>query len=265
MFAKTGRLALAILLAVPAVLAAQGFSYAPGTGQYRITSEMKGAQEVMGQRQEIESSSSQLVTITVARAARDTLRVTTRLDSISVVGPMGMTPPGLDKLAGVTVVSLVSPTGTVYSSQGPSSDSIPNAEQLTDEMSHVLPRVRPTIAAGASWTDTTTRKVNQGGIEIDRTVIATYRVAGDTAMGGQRAWKITRTATTSMSGSGSQGGQPMTLEGTSEGSGAMFVTQAGLFLGFENLEQAKITVLLAANGMEVGLTQNATTRVEKVK
>lgn len=262
---RSGRLALLVVLAAPTAALAQGFSYAAGTGQYRITSSMKGAQEVMGQRQEVESSSNQLVTIAIARANRDTLNLTSVLDSIQIVGMMGMTPPGMDKLPGTKVVAKISPTGQVYSATGPSPDSIPNAEQLTTEMSNLLPKMRATVAAGATWTDTTTRKSNEGGLEIERKIIATYQVAGDTTVGGQKSWKIARTANTAMTGSGAQGGQPMTLEGTATSTGTMLVTPTGTFLGYTNEDQVNIKVVLAANGMEVGVTQNALTKVEKVK
>ena len=56
MFARPGRLALALSLALPAAALAQGFEYAAGTAQYRITSKQKAAQEMMGQKQEVESS-----------------------------------------------------------------------------------------------------------------------------------------------------------------------------------------------------------------
>ena len=264
MFVRTGRIALLLTLAAPAVALAQGFSYAPGTSQYRITSSMKGAQEVMGQRQEVESSSNQLITVAVARTSRDTLNLTTTLDSISVTGMMG-SPPGMDRLPGTRVQAKLSPTGQVYAVTTPAPDSLPNAAELTFEMSNVLPKVRANVAAGATWTDTTSRKVTQGGMEIDRKVVATYTVAGDSTVNGQKALKIARTSKTTMTGSGAQGGQAMTLEGTSDGKGTMLVTAAGVFLGYVNEEQANIKVLLPANGMEVGVTQNATTKVEKVK
>jgi hypothetical protein len=264
MFARTGRLALLLIAGAPVTAMAQ-FSYAPGTSQYRLTTSMKGAQEAMGQRQEMESSSNQLITVAVARAGRDTLQVSTTLDSIVIVGPMGMTPPGVDKMRGARVVARVSPTGQVYAVTTPVPDSIQDAANLTYEMSNLLPKMRAGVAAGASWTDTTSRKVSQGGIELDRKTIAAYRVAGDTTIGGQKAFKVARTSKTTMSGSGAQGGQPMTVEGTSEGNGTMFVTSSGNFLGYTNQEKVNLKVLLAANGMEVGITQDATTKIEKVK
>ena len=265
MSARSGLSALLLLAAVPASMLAQGFSYAPGSAQYRIVSSMKGAQEAMGQRQEIESSSNQLLTVTIARGNRDTLNVTTRIDSITVIGMGGMTPPGMDKLPGFTVVSQLAPNGVVYSAKGPSKDSIPNADQLTDEISNLLPKVRGNLAARSTWTDTTSRTVSQGGMDIERKVVATYTVSGDTTVNGQKAWKVDRKANTTLAGSGAQGGQPMTLEGTSTGNGVMLISTGGTFLGYMNEEAVNIKVLLAANGMEVGITQNATTKVEKVK
>lgn len=262
---RHGRLAILAILVTPGSLLAQAFSYAPGTGQYRITSSMKGAQEVMGQRQDIEQSSNQLVTVLVERAAGDTLTVTSTLDSIAIVGPMGMTPPGLDKLSGTKVVARISPAGYVYSATGPSSDSVPSAAQITDELGYFLPRISGSLAAGATWTDTVSRSVRQGGLDVQRKVVATYTVMGDTTVNGQRASRIDRKASTEFTGSGEQQGQPMTLEGKSSGTGSLAVTPTGVLLGYVNEEQASITVVLAANNMEIGITQNATTRVEKVR
>ena len=64
MFARPPHLALAFAfgIALPVVATAQTFEYAPGSAQYRVTSKTKGAQEAMGQKQEFESSNSQLLT-----------------------------------------------------------------------------------------------------------------------------------------------------------------------------------------------------------
>jgi hypothetical protein len=241
------------------------FSYAPGTSQYRLTSVTKAKQEAMGQSQDIESTTRQLFTVSVAPGMGDTLNVSTVLDSISVSSSMGMTPPGIDKLPGTKAVAKVARTGQVYTVVTAAPESVPNAAELTYEMTNILPKVRPVLTTGTTWTDTVPRKMTQGGIEIDRKTIATYTVVGDSTVNGQRALKISRSSKMTMSGSGAQGGQPMTLEGTSDGAGMMFVTPAGSFLGFTNEEKASIKVVLSANGMEIGITQNATTTVEKVK
>lgn len=258
------RLALALLAALPATAIAQGFEYAPSTSQYRITSASKGAQEVMGQRNEFEQSSKQLVSIGIVRPVKDTLSVTVVLDSINIVGPMGMTPPGLDKLPGTKVVSKVSPAGVVYSAQGPDS-TVPNAKQLTDEMSRVLPRIRVALAPGATWSDTMDINGKMGELDTKRHVIATYTVVGDSTVAADKAWKISRETHTTISGSGNANGQPMTLEGTSAGKGTLLISQKNVFGGMQNEEQSNIKILLTATGMEVAITSTATTNVEKVK
>lgn len=265
MFVRSGRVALALCLAVPAALGAQGFQYAPSTGQYRVTSKTKGAQEAMGQKQEFEQSANELLTVTVARQAKDTLAMTIVIDSINLVGPMGMTPPGLDKVPGTKIAAKLAPHGGVYSATGPKDDSIPMGGQMTDEASRFLPRIRVPLVAGASWTDTTTGKVNQRGVDLDRRSIATYKVVGDTTISGEKAWKIARTSVTNLTGSGTAQGQPITMEGTSNGTATVFVSQKGVYVGSENEEQANVKIVFAANGMEVAVATTANTSVQKVK
>ena len=265
MLARFGRLAVVTCLAAPSVLLAQRFEYAAGTGQYRVSSKTKGAQEAMGQKQEFESSDNQVITVNISRQARDTLAMTVVIDSINVVGPMGMTPPGLDKIPGVKIMAKLAPYGAVYSSVGPADDSIPQGSQMTDQASRFLPRIRVALAPGASWTDTTTGKIKQGGVDVDRRSIATYTVVGDTTIANDKAWKIARTSVTSLTGSGTNQGQPMTMEGTSNGKATLWVSQKGVFVGSNNEEQASVKIVLAANGMEVGVTTTANTTIQKVK
>ena len=265
MFGRASRLVLVLSLTLPATAVAQGFEYAPSSGQYRISSKTKGAQEAMGQKQEFESTNNQLLTVTVARATKDTLAVTLVIDSVNAVGPMGMTPPGLDKLVGVRIAAKLAPYGAVYSAVGPTDDSIPQGAQITDEMSRFLPRIRAKLASGASWTDTTSGKVKQAGIDVDRRTVAKFLVVGDTTVKGEKAWKIARETATSLSGSGTSQGQPMTMEGTSNGKAMIVVSQKGVFVGSQNEDQANIKIVLAANGMEIGVTTTANTMVEKVK
>ncbi len=264
MFRRSLPLAFALCLALPATIIAQGFEYAASAGQYRVTSAVTGTQEAMGQTQEFTSSSNQVFTLTVARAHRDTLLVTTVVDSIAVVNPMGMTPPGLDKLIGLRVLARTSPFGLLYSAEGPP-DSIPEASQLTDELSRVLPRIRGPLASGVTWTDTSARVVKQNGLDINRHVISTYTVLGDTTVGGETSWNIGRESQSVMSGSGAPQGQAMTLEGTAKGKGHVVISRGGVYVGSASTDEVNLKVVIAANGMEIGIVQNANTTVQKVK
>jgi hypothetical protein len=263
MFARTCLVALALAFALPAHSAAQGFEYAPGTGQYRITQSTKASQEAMGQKQEFESTSLQLITISLARQSKDTLALVATIDSLSQTGPMGPT-PGLDKLIGLKADAKLSPAGALYTVSVKDS-SVAGAAGVADGVGRFLPKIRGRLAKGAAWSDTSTGKVKQGGLEVDRQTISRYAVVGDTTVGGEKSWKLTRQDSTSMSGSGSSQGQAMTMEGTSIGIGALYVSQKGAFVHAEGTEQQKIKLVLSANGLEINVVQNSNSKIDKVK
>lgn len=265
MFGRPTSLAFLLSLALPAASVAQGFEYTPSTGQYRIASSTKGVQEMMGQKQEGETSSNQLMTVTLARPVKDTLMMTVVLDSLSIVGPMGMTPPGLDKLVGMKITAKLSPFGMFYSAEGPKDSSMATVNQLVEGLRGFLPRIKGKLTPGATWTDTISGKVNQGPFEVERRVISKFTVVGDTTVGGEKSWKIARESSTSLSGSGAPQGQPATMEGTSNAKSTILVSRKGVFVGSNSEDQANIKVVLAASGMEIGITQTATTKIEKVK
>jgi hypothetical protein len=258
------RVALAMTIALPAIAAAQGFEYAAGTSQYKLTQTAKITQQAMGQSQEAETSANQVFTSTIQKASKDTLVVNYVLDSVAVIGPMGPVMMS-DKLVGMKVKTKVSPTGVKYSAEGATDDSIPGASQFIDGLGGLLPRIRGSMVMGSSWTDTTTGKVKQGGLDVDRRVIAVYTVAGDTTVGAEKGWKIASQSTTALSGSGATQGQAMTMEGTSTGKSTFVVTQKGVLLGGEGNEDVNLKIVLAANGMEIGVTQAVTSKLAKIK
>lgn len=264
MFAGS-RLALVFTAALGTAVQAQGFEYAAGSATYRVTQSTRAAQDVMGQKQEIESSSNQVVSLTLSRAARDTLTLDIVLDSISSTNSMGMPTQMTDRLAGMKVAAKVSPVGAFYSARGPDESTTPNAATLTQAMGNFLPKLRGNLARGSSWTDTTTARVSQGGMEIERKTISKYTVEGDTTVGAEKALKLARVDSTTMTGSGNGPNGPMTMEGTTNGAGSIVVTPKGVFLGAAATESASLKIVLAANGMEVGVTQSATTKVEKIR
>jgi hypothetical protein len=256
---------IAAALLTPSTLSAQAFEYAPSTGQYRVTSKTTGAQDIMGQTQQFETSNDELLTVTVARPHADTLALTVVVDSLDAVGPMGMPVPGADKMTGVTVSAKLSPFGALYWSIGPRDDSIPNGEQITSELSRLLPRIRAKLAQGTTWTDTTSGSVRQNGVDIDRRVIATYLVAGDTTIGGMKSWKMMRETLTTMSGSGAPNGQTMSVEGRATGKGIVLMSQSGVYLGSESEDRANVKIMLTPQAMDVSVTTTSQTKIEKVK
>jgi hypothetical protein len=263
MFARMARIALVLAAVAPGVAVAQGFEYAPGSSQYRITQTTKITQEAMGQKQDMETSSYQLISVTVARLHKDTVTLAATMDSVSQTGPMGP-PPGLDKLIGMRADAKISPTGALYTASVKDS-TIMGASDLANGMGRFYPRIRGRLAMGSTWSDTTSGKLKQQGLEIDRKTISKYMVTGDTTVAGEKSWKVQRTDSTTMSGSGLLQGQAITMEGTSAGKGDLYVGQRGTFGGGQGSEMANIKLVLAANGLEINIVQNANSKVEKVK
>lgn len=263
MSVRIGRVALALAIAFPATATAQAFEYAPGSAQFRISQVTKVSQEAMGQKQDFETSSNQLLSVTVARPSKDTLALSVVVDSISSMSPMGPQ-PGIERLIGVKADAKLSPAGTLYTTTTKDS-TIEGAINVADGTGRFLPRIRGRLVKGAAWADTSIGKVKQSGIDIDRRTYSRYVVEGDTTVAGEKSWKVVRQDSTSMSGSGMMQGQAITMEGTSIGKGALFLTPKGTFVGGQGGEEAKIRLVLSANGMEINITQNATTKVEKVK
>lgn len=265
MFARRSRLALAFLLALPAAAFAQGFEYSTGTSQYKVTSKTKGAQEMMGQRQDFETSSDQVMTVILAKGMKDTLGLQILIDSMSAIGPMGMAPPGLDKIIGSKITAKVSPFGLFYSVEPPKDTTNAALAQINEEVGRFLPRIRQKPATGASWTDTTGGKSKMNGLDIERKIVTKFTVVGDTVVGAEKGWKIGTETNTTMSGSGAPQGQPMTIEGTVVGKGTVVLSQKGVYLGRVANDSSNMKVTLAASGMEVGIISTASTTVKKVK
>lgn len=248
-----------------AVAAPTRFEYAAGTSQYRFTAQAKISQNMMGQTSDRETSNMRLLTVTLARAAADTLSMTVVIDSITLVAAMGMSPPGVDKLPGTTFQAKVAPSGSMYSATGPTEAESPLAAQMTTEVGRMLPVVKKVLAPGATWVDTLTDTPRQNGLELNRQVITTFRVVGDTTVGGASAWKIERLTAATATGTGGQPGQQMNLEMNGIGKGFLLMSRAGVLLGSENEDRTTGKVVMAANGMELGIVTTTTTRVVKVK
>jgi len=262
MIAGSRRIAVALTLAMGVAAQAQSFEYATGTATYRVSQTTKATQEAMGQKNEMEGSSTQVLSVALAKAAKDTLTMNVTVDSIS--SSMGMAQM-LERFTGLMVTAKLSPAGRVHSSQAGNDKGGAEAAPLIQALGGFLPKLRPSLTKGATWKDTSVSKLNQNGLEIERKTVSTYRVEGDTTIAGQASWKIARADSIAMSGSGNTANGPMTMEGTSKSNGMVFVTSKGVYLGGEGTEDAQLRFVVAANGMEVGMTQSSRTKVEKVK
>lgn len=252
------------LVVVPQLATAQRLEYAPGTTRYAINTNATGYAEQMGQRQDVNFDTEQRVTLTIARHSKDTLDLTMTLDSLAGRMPNGMPIDG-SAARGLKVIGALSPMGRIYSKRI-ASDSAPEAlRQSAEEMIRFLPVLPGDLKVGTTWTDTTATPVKQMGLEINRQIVTTYKVLGDTTYDGEKSWRIDRAATVTLSGSGTTMGQQVTLVGGSTGSGTYYLSAKGTLLGADLKDEVKSKVTLVAAGMDVTSNQTQTTKIARAQ
>jgi hypothetical protein len=261
MTARTPILCAVFLLAA-APMPAQSVEYAAGTTHYRVTTTTKGSQTTPLGNSDFELGIRQQLTLDLARQSRDTMRATITLDSIGVTGATGV--PDLSGLAGAKFVSLVSPTGRVYSSQAPTSSN-PLLSQLAEGIVRFLPAYRADLRPGSTWSDTTAGRMNQQGMDVDRTIVSSFTVERDTTIAGEKAYKVSRVTSATAVGSGSSQGTPVSLESSSTSRGAFFLSAAGVFLGGTSTDDVRLTLKILAQGAEISMKQSAATTIEPIR
>lgn len=251
---------VAPLLAAPA--RAQGTEYAPGTTRYRLTSTTKGTQSSPMGSQDFQVDTRQQLTVNIARKTADTIVATIMLDSLVLKSATAA--PDVSKLLGAKITNFLSPTGKLYSTQSaPSTD--PLMSQVTDAVSRFLPTFRRDLKTGMAWTDTTTGKMTQQGIELDRTLIATYTVMGDTTVGGEPAFQVQRKTNVKATGSGMAQGTPVAIESATISAATFFLSKKGLYLGGSQGDDINVKVSILAQNVEINITQAAKSTVEAIR
>jgi hypothetical protein len=260
----TARLAVltCVLLLGALPLRAQDVEYAAGTTRYRVSSTTKGSQSSPLGSSDFEVGMSQQITLNLAKQTRDTLLATITLDSIALSGAAA----GADvsSLRGARFVSLVSPTGRVYSTKSPTSAN-PLVAQIAEGITRYLPAYHGNLKTGLAWSDTTSGKVTQQGMEVDRTVVSNFTVAGDTTIDGTKAFRVARVTSVKAAGSGTSQGTPISMESTSSSNGEFFVSSKGVFLGAISNDDVNLKLKILAQGAEISMKQIAQTRIEPIR
>lgn len=264
MTARLARLSAALLIAAPlaAPLRAQGLEYASGTTRYRISSTTTSSQTSPMGNATFDLGLSELLTVSLQKSHKDTVTATMTLDSIALKssGPT----PDVSKLPGSKFVSVVNPTGKYYSGKTP--DGVdPQLASLLDGILHFLPQFRPVLSTGMTWADTTTGKVPQNGMEVDRTAISNYKVSGDTTIGSDKAFKIQRITSVKANGTGNLQGTPVAMESMVTSTGMFFLTPKGVYLGGNSADDVNVKISILAQNAEVNIKQNAKTQIQMVK
>ena len=257
--------AAAALSILASPVAAQGSlgSYAPSAAKYRVTSNQKTSQTMMGQTQEFETTINQLLSLAVAKAG-DALTLTMTLDSatMTTTAPTGM--PDLSEAIGLKFIGGMALDGKIASSQVTDRTGVPSTSQYAGNMRSFLPRLRLGATRGATWVDSTTTIGKQGDADLTSESVVTYTLAGDTVVAGATAWKIVGASLSRITGKGSRMGADYTIAGDVKGTITSVVSAAGMLLGQFSESDSNLTVNVEAAGMTIPIVQHVTAKLERM-
>jgi hypothetical protein len=116
-----------------------------------------------------------------------------------------------------------------------------------------------------TWSDTTTGKVTQQGLELDRTIVASYTVLGDTTVAGEKAFRVKRLTSTKSSGSSMSSGTAVVVEGAIQSDARLLLTPKGVYLGGTSTDDISMTLKAPAQNAEIVIKQLGQTTIEAMR
>jgi hypothetical protein len=251
------------ILAAP--VAAQGTlgAYAPDAAKYQVTSSQKTSQVMMGQTQEFETTSGQLLSVTVAKAG-GALTLTMTLDSATVTTTAPNGAPDVSEAIGLKFVGDMSLDGKVSSSRVTDKTGAPSTSQFASNMRSILPRLRLGAAKGATWEDSLNTVGKQADADVTSAGVVSYTLAGDTVVAGASAWKIVGVVSSKVTGKGNRMGTDYTITGDVKGTITSVVSAAGVLLGQFSESESNLSVNVEAAGMTIPIIQHGSVTVSRL-
>jgi hypothetical protein len=235
--------------------AASPFMYASGTRHYRITSVDTRTQNQSGGRAPFEftTTTTQFVTLTLTPRTRDTLALALTLDSVAVSSTLDAPPANTDGLRGARMEGTISPQGKIYLFAPAPGETDRTKIALYRAFSRFLAPVPPQLAAGMTWSDTSTESFKHGEFDIKTSTVTTSKVAGDTTVAGQHAWRVERNGVISTTGEAMEKGIPIHLTADGTIRAVQLLGQTGVFLGSSGTQSTHVE--MSMNETEGGESQ----------
>jgi len=249
------------------VTPAESLTYQPFAAAYAGAAHRILEQEFDGQTVTTEAGMHFFMNTELVRAG-DMLSATIVLDSIVWVrGPSsGMLRSQLDSARGATFNATIAPNGEASDwIGGEQSGSV--ALQLAQEYFANLLPVLPSagIADSAWWIDTVQTTASIGGVDDAHVeAVREHRALGWTEIHGQNALEIQTESRYSFNGSGSQVGQPFTIEGTGTEHVRQFVAADGRYLGLLSTDTLQAEAELPDAGITIPLRQIRTDTLTQI-
>lgn len=244
-FARRVAILVSASAIVTSVASAQGTAtYAPGKLRYHVTTVGTRAQPLGGGRAPFDftTTTNQWIALEVAPQSSDTLKVAITVDSIRITSTLDAPPPDVSVLQGAKFTGTMSPRGRIYSlTPAAASTDGKLGATATALKRFLLPLPARSLASGASWADTVVEHPKIGTINITSSSVTTYKVAGDTTVSGQHAWRIDRYTTIAQLGKGTEAGQPLEISSSGTVTGMQFFTDKGVLLGGQSTQRTDLT------------------------
>ncbi|MBI3790389.1 MAG: hypothetical protein HY275_05880 [Gemmatimonadetes bacterium] len=259
--------ALVALAALPFAARAQDvkLTYAPQNAKFVLNSTTKVAQEMMGQKQEGEANAEQRISLVTTAKGAGQLEYQITLDTMSATSSMGPT-PDLSKTIGTKFTGVIGANGKAISGDVMVPAGGDAKSPQASAMRSFLPVLPAMLKVGGEWVDTVSATVAQAnGAELKQTTIYNYKLLGDTAVDGTKAWKIASDSKTTIAGKGNMQGQDFSIEGTGKGNGVHLISKDGQYLSRAGTDETSLTVTVDAMGLVIPITQSSVVKVSRQK
>lgn len=238
--------------------------YAAGPGRYRVEQNQHISQEMMGQTRDADGSTTMLVSASLAGGAGGDLAAAFTVDSVAATSSLPGAASILAQMRGKVYHAVYTPLGHATSFTAPDSgDASAGEGNVFREFLPGLPSGG--LTAGTAWTDTTTLSQSGAqGLTIRSLSVRQHRIVGWELHDGVRALKISTLSNYTITGSGEQQGQQLTVAGSGAASADQFVSAAGIYLGGASSDSTSMTVNVVTMGIEVPVRQTRRTAVSRL-
>lgn len=236
-----GAFAAAVVTSVASAQASA--AYAPGRLHYHVTTVSTRAQPLGGGRAPFDYSTTtnEWIALDVAPQVGDTLKIGITLDSIRITSTLDAPAPDLAVLQGAKFTGTMSSRGRIYSLAPVAGTTDGKLVAMSTALKRfLLPLPSRALATGASWADTVVEHPKVGTINITSSSVTTYKVAGDTTVSGQKAWRIDRYTTIAQLGKGVEAGQPLEISASGTVTGMQFFSEKGVLLGGSSTQRTDL-------------------------
>lgn len=249
----------------PTDAAPAAIAYRPYHASYRAVTHGRVEQEFSGQVTASDFTMHYYVTARLEPG--DSIpRLILTLDSVPVLQgtAMGFSASEAARAQGATFTGTLAPTGEILDFAG-GDTSITLVQQLASRLRQFFPRIPAAgVHPGATWVDTTESASTSSGLKVTITSVNQHEAADWAERPGGRALHIRSVSVYTMSGSGAQGAQRFTIQGTGVRRGHEYLSADGRYLGYTASDTSHATAEVADMGIVIPIVQTRSDTVSVV-